>query len=125
MLKKLLLVPLLSSLGLTIGPQVASAIPLGAGLISNINRYADETIIQKAWHEGLPHRRIIGNRVYGGTCPPRGCPAWTQPDLAQDPYTGEWYNPETQARSYYEGQPNRELRRYRERRRSYEVYAPY
>ncbi|MCB8822697.1 hypothetical protein [Microvirga rosea] len=57
-------------------------------------------MLHKAWHSGVPHRRVIGDRVYGGYCPPQGCPAWTQRDLRQDPRTGEWYSPENERRRY-------------------------
>jgi len=63
-------------------------------------RSVDGELIQKAWHSGMPHRRIVGERVYGGRCPPQGCPAWSQHDLRQDPHTGEWYSPRNERNRY-------------------------
>jgi hypothetical protein len=77
----------------TIAP--ASAMPLAGGILGD---RGSESLVQKAWHSGYPHRRIVGNRVYGGTCPPQGCPAWTQRDLRRDPYSGQWYSPANEAR---------------------------
>jgi hypothetical protein len=76
----------------------ASAMPIGGSSLSGAPSVDPGDLIQKAWHSGLPHRRIIGERVYGGTCPPEGCPAWTQRDLRRDRYTGQWYSPENEAR---------------------------
>ena len=49
-----------------------------------------EAPVVHVWHSGLPHRRVVGNRVYGGTCPPQGCPLWTQRDITPDPVTGKY-----------------------------------
>jgi hypothetical protein len=59
-----------------------------------------DTLVQKAWHSGMPHRRIVGDTVYGGRCPPQGCPAWSQRDLRQDRGTGEWYSPQNERQRY-------------------------
>jgi hypothetical protein len=97
MVKKLLLAPLLSCAALMIASTATMAVPLGGGIAGGLNETAPDVMIQKAWHSGMPHRRIVGDRVYGGRCPPQGCPAWSQRDLTQDPYSGEWYSPRNEA----------------------------
>jgi hypothetical protein len=80
-------------------PQVAGAMPLGMAAAAG-QTVETGSMVQKIWHSGVPHRRTIGERTYGGTCPPQGCPAWTQPDLVRDPYTGEWYSPRNERQRY-------------------------
>ena len=74
--------------GLAVGPYAASATPLSGSAMQAGT--APDTLIEKAWHSGLPHRRVIGDRVYGGRCPPGGCPLWTQRDITPDPITGKY-----------------------------------
>jgi hypothetical protein len=45
--------------------------PLAGGSIGSGTE--KDPLVEQVWHSGLPHRRIIGNRMYGGYCPPRGC----------------------------------------------------
>ena len=83
----------LAGVGLALASHSAQAMPLGSGIESGASATRNDGLIEKVWHSGMPHRRIVGNRVYGGDCPPQGCPAWSQRDLAQDPSTGEWFSP--------------------------------
>ncbi len=99
MLKQLLLITLLTGAATAVAPQTASAMPFAPGASASAITL-DDSMVQKVWHSGLPHRRIVGNRVYGGTCPPRGCPAWTQRDLVRDRHSGEWYSPRNEAMRY-------------------------
>ena len=89
MLKKLILITLLTGAAPALAPQTASAMPLAPGASASAVAL-DDSMIQKVWHSGLPHRRVIGTRVYGGTCPPQGCPLWTQRDITPDPITGKY-----------------------------------
>jgi hypothetical protein len=90
-MKKRLFIAALASMGSLVASQpqsapIASASSIGAG-------GQMDTLVHKAWHSGVPHRRIVGKRVYGGNCPPQGCSASSQRDLAQDQRTGEWFSP--------------------------------
>lgn len=95
MLRKLLIGPVLAVTGIVFMSPGASAMPLANQSASQPDH---ASMIQKVWHSGMPHRKIVGDRVYGGNCPPQGCPAWTQRDLAQDRRTGEWYSPQNEQR---------------------------
>ena len=68
-------------------PLSASAMPIPAA--PDIGPGSD-VLIEKAWHSGLPHRRVVGDRVYGGRCPPQGCPLSSQRDITPDPVTGKY-----------------------------------
>ena len=114
MIKRLVFAPILVCSGMVLASQVAHASPLGISL-QNIVAEPGEAMVQKVWHSGMPHRRIVGDRVYGGNCPPQGCPAWSQRDLRQDPHTGEWYSPQNERRRYYNPP----------QRRNYYGYDPY
>jgi hypothetical protein len=117
MIKKLFWAPVLASAGLALASHGASAMPLGTGSLAGASAAASETMVQKVWHSGMPHRQIVGDTVYGGRCPPQGCPAWSQRDLRQDPNSGEWYSPRNEAQ--------RERQRYYNPRRGQRGYNPY
>jgi hypothetical protein len=118
MLGKLILAPMLVCGSLAVGLHEASAMPLGAGSVAGESSSSIDTMVHKAWHSGMPHRRIVGDTVYGGRCPPQGCPAWSQRDLRQDPNSGEWYSPRNEAQ--------RERQRYNNPRRGQRgYYNPY
>ena len=103
-----ILLPALACCGALLTPAGVSALPwTGAGAARSAE--TAETLVEKAWHSGLPHRRVVGSRVYGGTCPPRGCPLWTQRDIVPDPNTGRY--------KYYASPPDPVYRRSFERRR--------
>lgn len=68
----------------------SNALPVGVGAMAGVREAASEGLVVKAWHSGLPHRRVLGDRVYGGRCPPQGCPLWTQRDITPDPLTGKY-----------------------------------
>lgn len=112
MRRKLVFAPVLVFVGMVLASQGASASPFGIDLARSHSAEPREAMVQKVWHSGTPHRRIVGDTVYGGNCPPQGCPAWTQRDLRQDPYTGEWYSPQNERRRYYNPPPRRDYYRY-------------
>ncbi|MGH6770887.1 MAG: hypothetical protein ACRECO_17915 [Xanthobacteraceae bacterium] len=84
---KICLLPSVIALGLAAIATPAAAAPLGSGSSSAV---APRGLVQQVWHSGLPHRRVVGDRVYGGRCPPQGCPLWTQRDITPDPRTGRY-----------------------------------
>src|SRR5215216_7517395 len=81
----------------------ASAFTAGSGPMARVGELAPSSV-EHVWHSGLPHRRVVGDRVYGGRCPPQGCPLWTQRDITPDPYTGRYrYYAAPRSQSYGPG----------------------
>ena len=95
---------------ITAGGMWASPLALATPLITHAPpvTFADAKLVKRVWHSGMPHRRVIGDRVYGGDCPPGGCPLYTQPDLLRRGF----------------GDPRRDPRRYEEPGNYYRDQAP-